>query len=322
MDACTNDDARDFVARQYASLVAGGMDDAAARARLHEVLGQAATTSLADAGEAGAPRPEDGTAAAARVLASAQRLGGNPAATQAALIQSHAEARLFALDWWRPIRTFLLYILFLLGLGVTIAGIYAAWVLPAFSQLDQSLAVGSGAAGWILSQGALRLFAPLLVMALVLALLTLRWHRMRLRMARLDALAGASRWPWLYGSAGSAWHALACLEAAAALQAGGVADAAILDAALQARDWPENQPFAVRDWQPGECLRQAERLGTFAAELEWQRRLAWSTAQSQLEISRDRLILFARVAFYILIGIMVTVLYLPIFTVASLFGVH
>ena len=56
--------------------------------------------------------------------------------------------------------------------------------------------------------------------------------------------------------------------------------------------------------------------------LEWQRRLHWSRAQAQLELSRDRLTLFSRVVFYILIGIMVTVLYIPIFTVASMFGVH
>jgi hypothetical protein len=41
-----------------------------------------------------------------------------------------------------------------------------------------------------------------------------------------------------------------------------------------------------------------------------------------LDRSRDRSILFSRVLFYVLIGIMVTVLYLPIFSIASTFGVH
>ena len=57
-------------------------------------------------------------------------------------------------------------------------------------------------------------------------------------------------------------------------------------------------------------------------ELEWQRRLHWTTAQAQLESSRDRLILASRVLFYILVGVMVTVLYVPIFSVASMVGVH
>jgi hypothetical protein len=43
--------------------------------------------------------------------------------------------------------------------------------------------------------------------------------------------------------------------------------------------------------------------------------------QSQLELSRDRLILFSRVVFYLLIGYMVTVLYLPVFSLASTIGV-
>ena len=71
-----------------------------------------------------------------------------------------------------------------------------------------------------------------------------------------------------------------------------------------------------------ERLAQALRLQTFDAELEWQRRVAWSRTQSQLELARDRLILATRVVFYILIGILVTALYLPIFSVASMVGVH
>lgn len=319
MDALTTDDDRSFVARQYASLIASGLDDTAARARLGEVLGATALASL-DATDDDSRH--DGAPATTRVLDAVKRLGGNVAAAQAALIHSHAEARLFTLDWWRPIRTFLLYIVFLLGLGVTIAILYAVWVLPAFSQLNASLGVDGGAARWILSKGALRLFAPLLVMALLLVLLATRWWRMRLRMARLEPLAGQSRWPWLYGAGGDAYRALACLEHAAALQAAGMAHDEVLAAALRTSGWPEGKAFETHDRKLGEALQHAARLGTFADELEWQRRLAWSAAQSQLEISRDRLILAARIAFYILIGIMVTVLYLPIFTVASLFGVH
>ena len=319
MDALKIDDQRDFVTRQYANLVASGLNAEAARARLEEVLGKTAVEYLDGRGdEAGA----HGKATATRLLEAAKALGGSTADTHAALLHSLAEAHLFALDWWRPIRTFLLYILFLLGLAAFIAVIYAVWVLPAFSHLDQTLMVRGGAAGWIMAKGAIRLFAPLVVMAVLFALLATLWLRMRLRMARLVPLTGSSRIPSLEGRSGTAYQALLCLEYASVLKAGGVADAAVLEPALRLAQWPSERPFQWRGCRLGEGLKQAERLGTFAAELEWQRRLYWCHAQSYLELSRDRLILFSRVLFYVLIGIMVMVLYIPIFSVANMFGVH
>ncbi|THD08225.1 hypothetical protein [Metallibacterium scheffleri] len=322
MDALKLDDPRDFVTRQYANLVANGLNEESARARLREVLGAAAVELLDSNGaDAGATRPAD-AGVAHRLVDAASRLGGSAADAQAALIHSLAEARLFALDWWRPVRTFLLYILFLLGLAVVIAIIYAIFVLPAFSHLDQAMGVRGGAAGWIRAKGAFRLFAPLVVMAFAFAFLTTRWFRMRQRIARLEPLASQSRFGWLHGRSEAAFQTLRCLEFAAALKAAGVADALVLEPALQVAGWHAKETRQAAGDRLEEKLGQAERLGTFGAELEWQRRLHWSTTQAQLELSRDRLILFSRVLFYILIGIMVTVLYIPIFSVASMFGVH
>lgn len=322
MDALKFDSQRDFVTRQYANLVADGLNEATARARLQDVLGQAALDVLGGGSTQGAEGIPADADIAARVADAAQRLGASTAEAQAALIHSLGEARLFALDWWRPIRTFLLYILFLLALAVVVAIIYAIGVLPAFGRLDAGMGVEHGAAAWILHDGALRLFAPLAVMAIVLALLASRWWRMRQRMARLAPLPDADRFRWWHGQAGEAYRVLACLEYAAVLKAAGASDGAVLEPALEIVGWPAGKPLARNGTRLGEQLEQAQRLGTFAAELEWQRRLAWSTAQAQLELSRDRLMLFARVVFYILIGIMVTVLYLPIFSMASMFGVH
>lgn len=320
MDASKIDDQRDFVTRQYANLVASGLGTEAARTRLEEVLGKTAAEYLDVRGDT---TGGDGKVAATRLLATAKTLGGSVADTQAALLHSLGEARLFALDWWRPIQTFLLYILFLLGLAVVIAIIYAVFVLPAFSHLDLTLVVRGGAANWLMAEGAIRLFAPLIVMVILYALLASVWLRMRLRMAKLVPLAGASRVTALKGRSGTAYQTLLCLEYASVLKAGGVADASVLDPALRLAQWPSGKPFEYRGSQLGEGLQQAGRLGTFAAELEWQRRLYWSQAQSQLELSRDRLILFSRVLFYALIGTMVTVLYIPIFSIASnMFGVH
>ena len=319
MDALRIDDQRDFVTRQYANLVANGLNADAARARLEEVLGKTAVKCLDAADhEAGA----SGKAAATRLMEAAKALGGSAADTQAALLRSLAEAHLFALDWWRTIRTFLLYILFLLGLAVFIAVIYAVFVLPAFSHLDQTLAMRGGAANWIMAKGAIRLFAPLIVMAILFALLATLWFRMRLRIASLVPLTKPSRIRSLRGRSGTAYQALLCLEYASVLKAGGVADAAVLEPALRLAQWPSGKPFQCRGSRLGEGLEQAQRLGTFAAELDWQRRLYWCHAQSHLELSRDRLMLFSRVLFYILVGIMVTVLYIPIFSIASFFGVH
>lgn len=322
MDALKPDDARDFVTRQYANLIANGLNEESALARLREVLGTTAVAFLdSNSADAGVARLAD-VGVAHRLVDAARHWGGSAAAAHASLIHSLAEARLFALDWWRPVRTFLLYILFLLGLAVVIAIINLIWVLPAFSHLDQTMGARGGAAGWITAKGAIRLFAPLVVMAILLTFLATLWFRMRLRMARLEPLAGRSRFGWLYGTSGTAFQTLRCLEFAAALKAAGVPDASVLEPAMQLSSWPANKRFQVSGNELGEKLRQAERLGTFGAELDWQRRLNWSSTQAHLELSRDRLILFSRTLFYILIGIMVTVLYLPIFSVASMIGVH
>lgn len=320
MDALKIDTQQDFVARQYANLVASGMNEESARARLHDVLGDDALRSIGSDGRGGDADYPDTANTAARLADTAKQLGGSVANTQAAMIQSLAEARLFALDWWRPARTFLLYILFLLGFALVIAIIYAVFVLPAFSHLDATMGMaGRGAAEWITRKGELRLFAPLIVMAVLLALLAMVWWRMRRSIAQLEPFA-TSRFAWLHGRSGTAYRALLCLEYASILKAGGVADAAVMDPALRLAGWPSGQAFASGGSLLGDNLQQAERLGTFEAELDWQRRLHWSTTQSQLELARDRLILAARVLFYILIGIMVTVLYIPIFSIASTFG--
>jgi len=317
MDALKLDDSRDFVTRQYAHLLASGLDEPAAHARLREVLGADAVALLGGGDAADGPARFADAGMGPRLAAAAKELGGSAAGVQAAFIHSLAEARLFALDWWRPVRTFLSYVLFLLGLALVIALIYATYVLPAFSHLDRTLGV-HGAADWIAANGAIRLFAPLLVMAIMLVLLATRWLRMRRRMAQLQPL-GRARAGWLDGKGAAAYEVLRCLEFAAALKAAGVTDAAVLEPALRVAGWPAGTPLAG---ELGEKLAQAERLGTFGVELEWQRRLHWTTAQAQLESSRDRLILASRVLFYILVGVMVTVLYIPIFSVASMVGVH
>jgi hypothetical protein len=315
------DDRREFVARQYASLLASGVSEEMARTRLREVLGDAVLGFLGHKQSGNRNARAEDEDVAVRLADTAAELGGSAADARAAFVQSIAEARLFAVDWWRPVRTFLLYISFLLALATIVAAFFAGWVLPVYRRFDGAMGTDGGAAGWILSDGAIRLFGPLVLIALLVAALAFLWYRMARCMARLQPFAGLARFPWLYGRSGIGYHALLCLEYAATLRTSGVPDDSVLAPALRLAGWPSGKPFGSREGPLGERLQQAERLGTFADELDWQRRLHWSSVQSQLELSRDRLILFSRVVFYLLIGYMVTVLYLPVFSLASTIGV-
>lgn len=318
MNSREKENERDFVTRQYASLVAGGMSTESARAKLGEVLGKPALRFLEAESESEVGGGRD---TGARLAQAAEELGGNAADTRAAFTRSIGEARLLALDWWRPIRTFLLYILFLLALALAIAAYFMASVLPAFAALDQHMHThGQGTAAWIMSDGAMRLFGPLIVIAILLVALAAAWFWTRVRISRLQPLTGMVRLPWLYGRGGSSYRTLVFLEYASVLHAGDAKESAITDAAKQLIHWPAGRQFGSREVPIGEQLAQASQLGTFAQELDWQRRLCWSVAQSRLEMSRDRLILFSRVIFYLLIGYMVTVLYLPIFTLGNILG--
>lgn len=309
------DSPRDFASRQYAHLMADGLDAAAARERLQDVLGAAATACL-DADANAAPDAGD---TAARLMAAARTRGGRAEDTHAVIIESLTAARLLALDWWRPARSFLLYVLVLLALAVVVSVIYAAFVLPGFGRLYQSMSLPAGAAG--AATHAVWLVVPLLLIAVLALLLAWLWRRTRAAIARLQPLparAGSGRW---HGRAGRVYRALLCLEYAAALKSGSVADDAALEAALELAGWPAEQPLQTRGNAVADKLEQAGRLGTFGAELAWQRRLYWSLAQAALELWRDRLILAFRVIFYVLLGVMITLLYLPVFSLANTVGV-
>lgn len=314
MNSPKRDGERDFVARQYASLLASGLDEQMARERLNAVLGADAVQLLnvPDSTEA-----RESVRVADRLCAAAAEAGGDPAAVYGAFAVSCGEARLFALDWWRPIRAFLLYVLFLLAFAVFLSAFYVTCVLPKFVRFDTLAKVGhGGAADWILAGDSWRLFAPLVFAAVLICLFAATLYLVRLRVARLVPFAGSGRWPWLYGRSGSGYRLLLYLEYVAALVQGRVSGSSATALALRAlgstvRKVPKDGKVPVDG-----RLRQADRLGTFDAELEWQRRRAWSFAQTRLELSRDRLILFSRVVFYVLIGYLVTLLYLPIFTLA------
>jgi hypothetical protein len=308
---------RDFAARQYASLISGGYDEQTARARLGEVLGEDAF-HLFERGDSGATTRS--TCVAETLVDTAVKAGGNPVSVCAAFVRSAGEARLFALDWWRPVRTFLLYIVFLFAFAVGIVAYFLTKVLPVFWQFSRGVGLhNGGAAGWIMSNGGLRLIMPLFIMAMLLLVLATVLYWMRLRIAGLKPLGGMARWPWLYGRSGSAYCVLLYLEYVSVLHQGGVPGSTALTAALRLIHWPAGKIFRDGRAPIGEQLEQAVRLDTFVDELDWQRRLIWSRAQAQLELSRDRLILFSRVVFYALIGYLVTVLYLPIFTIATMF---
>lgn len=165
-----------------------------------------------------------------------------------------------------------------------------------------------------------RLIGPLALVALLMCLFFAVMWSIRFRMAGLMPLRGTTRLPWLYGKSGSRYRDLVCLEYTAILNQAGVpmSDAVIEGPGLV--DWPGRERLGERSPDDSWGLEQAVELGTAADELEWQRRIAWSAAQTSLELSRDRFILFSRVLFYMLIGYLVIILYMPIFTLAMSIG--
>lgn len=311
------EETRDFVARQYADLIDRGLDEETARLRLDEVLGEGAANMLV-------PDESEDNEKPASIVHALIRLGhkmdGDPASVRAAFVHSSGEARLFALDWWRPIRTFLLYILLLLALAVLLVAYYLVNLLPKFVHFSEMMHVhNGGAAGWIMSGHGWRLIAPLAIVALLMLLFFAIMFFVRLRLAGLRPLPGAGRWPLLYGRSGAAYRTLLYLEYASVLLQGRVLASDALSAAQKLIGWNGKRTLRSGKVPVNTRLEQAVELGTLENELDWQRRVVWSKAQSCLELSRDRLILFSRVVFYLLIGYLVAVLYLPIFTLAMSF---
>ena len=307
----------EFVARQFASLVADGCDEQVARARIGQVLGTDALKFIDGTQRDGA---ESAATLPVKLAFAAGEAGGDKAAVQAALVRSLGEARLFALDWWRPVRTFLLYIVLLLAIAVFLAAFYLVDLLPKFFTFSQLMQVRSGGvAGWILAGHGWRLIAPLVLMAVLILVFFIGMWGIRFRVARLQSLPGVSRIPWLYGRSGSRYRNLLVLEYLSILHGAGASLATVLGIIPGLIKWREGRSFRYWPASPVSCVEKAGDLGTVDDELDWQRRMAWSAAQAQMELSRDRLILFFRVGFYILVGYLVTVLYMPIFTLAASF---
>jgi hypothetical protein len=309
----------DFATRQYAVLIAGGLDDNEAKTLLAAVLGEEhVDPSTATA----TPAPGRAAAEADAMAAIARERGGNAFAARAAMAAAIAEARLFALDWWRPMRSFILYAALLLVLAVALVAFFMSYVLPAFSTLDATMGVAAhGASAWLMSRGGLRMLVPLACAAVLLVLFVLASLAARRAMEDLRPLPGAARMPWLYGASGKSYAVVRRLEQGNALSAAGIPIPNLPDALQKLRAGDPARGLGGRWMAISARLDQAAQLGTLDAELAWQKRQAWSHLQTCCELARDRLILATRVAFYILIGYLIAALYMPIFTIASYVGV-
>lgn len=309
----------DFIVRQYGNLAALGLDDGAIRSRLAEVLGERALASLdAKTARPGETRPRGSDDLAAAVAAA----GGDAATGRVAFASACDEARVLALAWWRPVRAFLLYAIFLLAAGALLAAFFFEHVLPVFARFSASMgAPFGGTAGWLMAVGGLRLFGPLALLALLIALFGAGLYVIRRRVAALRPLPGLVRWPWLYGRSGASYRVLLVLEYAAVFSRAGVARDKSLKEALRLARWPAAKEFAVRRRPLGDWLSNAANLGTWEAEIDWQREFAWGQMQTHFELTRDRFVFFARIVFYALIGYLVLLLYLPIFSLAQMMGI-
>lgn len=308
-----------FVVRQFGALVAAGLTEDEAQSRLAEVLGERAVERLQ------VPIPEQTGRSAideAEIVSVAGAAGGSAAAARVALAAACEEARVLALDWWRPIRAFLLYAVFLLAAGVALATYFLAHVLPVFSGFSRRLgAPHGGVAGWILVLDGIRLFGPLVLLALLILLFGAAFYAAQRRIAKLRPFPLYGRTPWLYGRTGRRYRMLRLLELLEVLRQAGVPGERALSESMRMVRWNPPVPIQIRGLPLGTWLEQAVRLGTLGAELDWQRNRAWEGLQASLELWRDRWIFLARVVFYALIGYLVIILYLPIFSIALTQGI-
>lgn len=309
---------RAFVVRQFGSLVAAGLTEAEALVCLREALGDAALAGLEGDSLPDSPEVRGGSDA---LVAAAEVGGGSAAVARVAYAQLCGEARVLALAWWRPARTFLLYATVLLAAAVSLAANFVVFLLPRFAGFATMMGASrGGVAGWILSFGAIRLFGPLALLALLIVALASLLFTARRRIAALNPLPFAVSGTWPYGRSGRHYRVLRVLEYAAVLHEAGVAAAESLEQALRLVRWPGGKPLAEGHARLGQWLEQSIQLDTFRAELDWQRERAWNELQSSLELARDRTLLLARIVFYGLIGYLVVILYLPIFSLARTTG--
>ncbi|HET7570382.1 MAG TPA: hypothetical protein VFK96_07330 [Gammaproteobacteria bacterium] len=307
------EDERDFIVRQYRSLIETGISDQQARLRIDEVLGEGVAASLDAVGIAESPgthRLDDAVAAAAEAAK------GSAATARVAFAGAREQARVIALDWWRPVRPFLGYITVLLAIAVWLIIEFMTYVLPSYEAMNASLGVGQGTAGWVMEAGGARLFGPLVLIGLTTSFVGVALYVMRLRLSALRAFPFQHRLPWLFGRSGATYRLVLALEYAAALQAAGVDATRSLLEALKLINWPWAKPLERRGEPLGKKLETAAALGTFAAEIAWQHELQWTRLQVELDLKRDRLILAARILAYAFIGYLVAVLYLPVFSIA------
>jgi hypothetical protein len=303
-----------FAARQYGHLIESGLSGDEARARLTRVLGEDAVNlpGPADASQADAhPSELD------RIAELARRFGGDGFAARTAWSRACDRAQLFALDWWRPVRSFVLYALYLYVLAIAVVLLFVTVVLPSFASLDRMTGVWRrGAAAWVMAHDGVRLILPLVCVGALLILFALGMLAARRAVASLRPLPGAANRDALYGASGRTYALVRTFEQLSALDRAGVSRESMSRALQQLGGDIRVRRMRARWDTTSARLQQALELGTFRAEVAWQKREAWSQVQTHWELARDRCILVARILFYIFVGYLVTVLYRPIFALA------
>ncbi|HET9818405.1 MAG TPA: hypothetical protein VFP92_04490 [Rhodanobacteraceae bacterium] len=303
-----------FAARQYGHLIESGLSADEARARLAGVLGEDAV-DLPGPGDASQEDARPGEKE--RIAELARRFGGDGFAARTAWSRACDRAQLFALDWWRPVRSFVLYALYLYALAIAVVLLFVAVVLPSFASLDRMTGVWQrGAAAWVMAHDGVRLILPLVCIGVLLVLFALGMLAARRAVASLRPLPGAANREAWYGASGRTYALVRAFEQLSALERAGVPPESMSRALQQLGDDIHSRRIRARWDATSARLQQALELGTFPAELAWQKREAWSQVQTHWELARDRWILVARILFYIFVGYLVTVLYRPIFALA------
>jgi type II secretory pathway component PulF len=228
--------------------------------------------------------------------------------------QCHSLSASAALIVTQEFSGFLSYLMAVLTVLIVVSLLYGALVLPQFSSLYQGF-------GRELPALTALVFGPwgLILVATVLALLVvafaMSWciFRLRNRCRHLEPLPEIYERVPIFGAVAAAFNRWLWVAYGSILQAGGVDPSLAVQAATaripRSKSLPQTRLLAE--------LGSAERLGRLSDEIQHQRLATMDTFSSELYRTKRKTRIALTVFVYSLVAILVSAMYLPIFSLGS-----
>ncbi|NDU93146.1 MAG: hypothetical protein G3I10_11195 [Ferrovum sp.] len=317
-----------FVWRQYGALRDQGLPDSDNLNKLRASLGAQYADEVRFLGQLVMPEQSDlattgaGDAAARLdangVCRSARALGCDLPRTIVGLEQLTRRAEAFSRMWWRGVTSLMLYAITLLVLASMLVTFFTVSVLPGFAHFFWHSGITEGGiAGRILDHRTWLLDTPLCLGFILVLLVFMLFYHLRNHTGQLKALTPAWKWvPLLSGTWRAFNQAMALNHAQIFIATGAKArDAMAVAFSLFGLKWDTQPRVSTRkdndsalDW-----LHKSDDLGTLETEIAVQAEKQWSVLEDTVFSMRDSVTLLLRIILYLLIGMIVVVLYQPIF---------